>query len=102
MQFYLISDNTDTMVGMRLAGVRGEVVHDALALRRALEKPLEDPKVGIVLITGKLMSLCREEINRIKLVRQSPLIVEVPDRHGGGDVSETLLSYVEEAIGVKL
>ena len=25
---YLISDNTDTLVGMRLAGITGEVVRD--------------------------------------------------------------------------
>ena len=28
MRFYLISDNVDTQVGMRLAGIEGVVVHE--------------------------------------------------------------------------
>ncbi|HEX3027523.1 MAG TPA: ATP synthase subunit F, partial [Clostridia bacterium] len=29
MRFYLISDNVDTQVGLRLAGIEGVVVHKA-------------------------------------------------------------------------
>mgnify|MGYP000565113436 CR=1 FL=1 len=29
MRFYLISENADTLVGMRLEGIAGEIVHDA-------------------------------------------------------------------------
>ena len=28
MKFYLISDNVDTQLGMRLAGIEGKVVHE--------------------------------------------------------------------------
>ncbi|MEE1127421.1 MAG: ATP synthase subunit F, partial [Acutalibacteraceae bacterium] len=28
MKFYLISDNHDTVTGLRLAGIEGEVVHE--------------------------------------------------------------------------
>ena len=34
---YLISDNVDTLTGMRLAGVDGIVVHERGALRTAIE-----------------------------------------------------------------
>ena len=36
MKFYLISDNMDTLTGMRLAGIEGEVAHTAPQLRQAL------------------------------------------------------------------
>ena len=36
MKMYLISDNVDTLTGMRLAGVDGVVVHERPELREAL------------------------------------------------------------------
>ena len=53
MKMYLISDNVDTYTGMRLAGVDGVVVHERDELKKALEKVLSDPTVGIVLLTEK-------------------------------------------------
>ena len=37
MKMFLISDNVDTLTGMRLAGVEGVVVHEREELREALE-----------------------------------------------------------------
>ena len=42
MKMYLISDNTDTYTGMRLAGVEGEVVHEKEELKAALDRVLAD------------------------------------------------------------
>ena len=36
MKMYLISDNIDTMTGMRLAGIEGVVVHEKEELKAAL------------------------------------------------------------------
>ena len=38
MKMYLISDNVDTLTGMRLAGVDGVVVHERDELKKALEE----------------------------------------------------------------
>ena len=38
MRFYLISDNVDTAMGMRLAGIEGIVVHEDSEVRDALTK----------------------------------------------------------------
>ena len=40
MKFYLISDNIDTQMGMRLAGIDGVVVHEPDEVKRELEKAL--------------------------------------------------------------
>ena len=42
MKMYLISDNIDTLTGMRLAGVDGIVVHEREELRCAIENAMED------------------------------------------------------------
>jgi V/A-type H+-transporting ATPase subunit F len=102
MKFFLISDNHDTLLGMRLAGVEGVVVHEAAEVEAALKAACEDPENGIVLITAKLMELCRAQIYERKLHGSLPLIVEVSDRHGDGKVSDSIERYVMEAVGIKL
>lgn len=102
MRCFLISDNVDTQIGMRLAGVRGIVVHEREEVLSALETAMSDETVAIVLMTKKLTELCSAEIYAYKLGAKRPLIVEIPDRHGDSHISETITGYVSEAIGVKL
>lgn len=102
MQFYLISDNIDTQMGMRLAGLKGVVVHEEDEVRRELEKAVSDKNIAIILLTEKLVKLCYEMVYDIKLRRRSPLIVEIPDRHGTSEISENINRYVRDAIGLKI
>ena len=102
MKFYTLSDNADTMVGMRLAGIEGEVIHSHEEVLQSLRRVMADPEIGVVLMTEKLINACPQAIYRYKLTQKRPLIVEVPDRLGSGDVSKMIEGYVSEAIGVKL
>lgn len=102
MKFFLISDNIDTQMGLRLAGIEGVVVHERHEMLETLEKALHDEEIAIVLITTKLIELCPDVISEIKLKQKKPLLVEIPDRHGDSKIGETIDRYVSEAIGVKL
>lgn len=102
MKMYLISDNIDTLTGMRLAGVEGMVVHERQELKEALDKVLADKSIGIILLTEKFGREFPEIIDNVKLKRKLPLIVEIPDRHGTGRKADFITSYVNEAIGLKL
>jgi V/A-type H+/Na+-transporting ATPase subunit F len=102
MRFYLISDNIDTLVGMRLAGIEGTVVHESDEVRSSLKAAMNDPKIGIVLITEKLVKQCPDLVYELKLNCKRPLIVEIPDRHGSGRANDSITRYVREAIGVKI
>ncbi|RHM60051.1 MULTISPECIES: V-type ATP synthase subunit F [Coprobacillaceae] len=102
MKFYLISDNIDTQIGLRLVGIEGEVVHKRREFLELLEEKLKDNTIGIILITTKLIELAPDVISEIKLKQQKPLLVEIPDRHGDSKIGETIDRYVSEAIGVKL
>lgn len=102
MKFYLISDNIDTEIGMRLAGIEGVVVHEEPEVRAALKSAMADSEVAVVLITERLVSLCPEVIYDLKLSSTRPLIVEIPDRHGNGRAKDSITRYVREAIGVKI
>ncbi len=102
MQLYVISDNHDTLVGLRLAGIDGVVVHTAAEVRSALMAAIDNSEIGIVLMTEKLVALSPDLVYDLKLHRQRPLIVEIPDRHGSGRSSESITRYIRDAIGVKI
>jgi len=102
MKMFLISDNVDTLTGMRLAGIEGIVVHEVQEVREALNKTLENKDIAIILITEKLAGLVPEYIRNIKLNLRFPLIVEIPDRHGTIRSSDSITRYVKESIGLKI
>lgn len=102
MKMYLISDNVDTLTGMRLAGVEGAVVHGKEELKAKLDEVLAQKDIGIILLTEKFGREYSEIIDHVKLERKLPLVVEIPDRHGTGRKPDFITSYVNEAIGLKL
>ncbi|MBR2279341.1 MAG: V-type ATP synthase subunit F [Ruminococcus sp.] len=102
MKYYLISDNVDTQMGMRLAGIEGVVVHSEKHIREELLKAMDNPEIAVILMTETLVSKCPDLIYELKLNRKRPLIVEIPDRHGNGRTADSITKYVQEAIGVKL
>ena len=102
MNMYLISDNIDTLTGMRLAGVEGVVVHEKQELKEAIDKVLADKEIGIVLLTEKFGRDFPDLVNDVKLNHKLPLFIEIPDRHGTGRKPDFITAYVNEAIGLKL
>ena len=99
---YLISDNVDTLTGLRLAGGDGGVVIKRKEQREEIEKELDDKKNGGSLLTERFGREFPDLINEIKLQRTMPLLIEIPDRHGTGRKKDFITSYVNEAIGLKL
>jgi V/A-type H+/Na+-transporting ATPase subunit F len=102
MKFYLLSDNVDTLVGMRLVGIEGVVIHEQKILLDTLAKVLKDKSIGVVLVTTKVVDLCPGVISELKLRQSEPLIVEIPDRHGDSHIGESINQYVSQAIGIKM
>ncbi len=102
MKFFLISDNTDTQMGMRLSGIEGVVAHTRQEVLHELDDAISNPEIAIVLMTTLCISTCPEVITEKKLNLQRPLIVEIPDRHGSAKIGETIDKYISEAIGIKI
>lgn len=102
MKFYLISDNIDTQMGMRLAGIEGVVTHTPEETGQALDEAMKMDDVGIVLMTEKAVKQIQETVYDYKLTCKQPLIVEIPDRHATSKISDTISRYLSEAVGIKL
>lgn len=102
MQLYCLSDDQDTLVGMRLAGIDGMLITQTDALEQALSDVTNDPDIGIVLITHSLADLDRQRVEDIKLHCSRPLIMEIPAPGDDQQTHDGISRYIQDAIGLKL
>jgi V/A-type H+-transporting ATPase subunit F len=101
MQFYVIADE-HTVTGFKLVGIDGEVVESADEAREALKKAFSSTDIGIVILTEKIASSVREEVEEFVFGRSFPLIIEIPDRTGPMEDRISIRQMVRSAIGVKV
>ncbi|MDO5695956.1 MAG: V-type ATP synthase subunit F [Eubacteriales bacterium] len=102
MKIYVIADNSDTLTGLHLAGIRGTIVHDGVGFQQAFEEAMADKDIGILLIMESFARRFPQVVGNIKGKSGLPLIVEIPDRHGTGRSPDFITAYIEHAIGLKL
>lgn len=102
MKSFLISDNRDTWVGMRLAGIDGVIVHNREEVLSALKSAMKNKDTGIVIMTEKAVDQIREEVIKLKLECKRPLIIEIPDRHGTSRPQDRILNYIRESVGIQI
>jgi V/A-type H+-transporting ATPase subunit F len=103
MEIFVISDNIDTNIGLRLGGVGGVVVHERNEILSAISEAKEKENLGILVITRKLAQKVPEVIDKLKLSEGLPLVVEIPDRHLREDEEiDHITKYVRESIGIKV
>ena len=102
MKAYVISDSTDTVTGMRLAGFEGEVISSRDAVLKRLNELIQDQDIAMILMTTGVISLCSDVVSDYKMNLAKPLIVEIPDRDGSGEIGESINRSISEAIGIKL
>lgn len=102
MKSFFISDNHDTWVGMRLAGIDGIILHEKEEFLDTLKKTMADPEVGIVILTEKIVDLAHDEVMAYKMQYKKPLIIEIPDRHGTTRGLDVITSYIRESVGIRI
>ena len=102
MRYFVIANSSDTLIGLRLAGIEGVRAENAQQTRDALARCAADPDIGVILIAEALAGLCPDWMDDLKLRRARPLVVEIPGRHGTGRAPDSITRYIRDAIGVKL
>ncbi len=100
MKFFLLSDNLDTLLGMRLAGVNGALVQTEEELKNNLREVLEDSKIAIVLLTSNVVGMCKEYVLDLKLRIKSPLLVEIPSGTDAGKYGGSMVDYIHKTTGM--
>jgi V/A-type H+/Na+-transporting ATPase subunit F len=102
MKFFAISDNVDTITGLRLAGIKGVLVREKAEVIQALEKATAEENMGIIIMTELLAEMVQEEVKIIRLDASKPIITVIPDRHGERRRPDYITNYIKESIGLKI
>ena len=99
MRFFLISDNSDAMNGLRLAGIEGTVARSEADLRHALADAANQPDIAVLLVTEKIAETYTATLDSARAAG-GPLLITVPSTGGGAAGKDRLTRYIREAIGI--
>ena len=101
MKMFLLSNDKDTLTGMRLTGVDGKIIGSAAELEEAYEQAVLSGDIGILLITKTLADLFPEKVIEMKK-KAKLLVTEIPDMKNPSGDSDSITRYVREAVGIKI
>jgi V/A-type H+-transporting ATPase subunit F len=102
MKSFLISDNRDTWVGMKLAGIDGILVRDRENALLAIKETIKNNEIGILILTERVVDMATEEVMELKLKLKTPLIIEIPDRRGTIRESDAITNYIRNSVGIRI
>lgn len=101
MKFRLVTNDYDTLVGMRLAGIEGEIAESTDEVLAALDRLCEREDVGIIMLSNSLALSIPKQLVEIKK-NSKALIVEIPDKDNSNMSSDSITRYVADAVGIKI
>lgn len=99
MKLVAICDS-DTAVGLRLAGIK-EVYIPKNNPVTILDQLSGRNDIGIVFITEKIAQSIMKNLKDFRLLHDTPIIVEIPDKNGRlGDHVDFVSHLVKKAVGI--
>lgn len=101
MKSFLISDNKDTLIGLRLANIDGVLAETKADIEKYFNQAVDNKNIGIIIITEKIFDEIKEKVLELKKRGDNKLIVTIPDRTGLRD-KNFIMKYVKESIGIKI
>lgn len=101
MRMYLLSADKDTLTGMRLAGIDGEIIQSREEFEDAVLRATQNEEIGILLVAKTLASQYADEIIEIKK-RGKLLVTQIPDMLDPTAASDSITRYVQEAVGISM
>ena len=101
MKLYLLSSDSDTLTGLRLAGIDGCLISSVEALEAAIESVSLRDDIGIVLVTRSLSLAFPRQIDALKRSAKK-LISEIPDMQHPTVDTDTITRYVAAAVGTSV
>lgn len=101
MKSFLISDNIDTVIGLRLANIEGVLAKSKEEIERHFEQATKDENIGIIILTEKIFEEIKFDVLEFKKTGKLKLIVTIPDRTGLRD-KNLIMKYIKDSIGIKI
>ena len=98
MKLFLLSNDSDTLTGLRLAGIDGCLVTDEASLDKALESLSTRQDVAVILVTRSLSSMYPARIDEMKRDAKT-LVSEIPDMANPSVDTDAITRYIAAAVG---
>jgi V/A-type H+/Na+-transporting ATPase subunit F len=98
----LVIGHPKAVLGFLLVGVDGKNATSAEEVNQALDNALNDPTIGIILVTGDVAEMIRTRMEQLQLHSTVPLVVEIPAPENVQPEQLSLNELVFRAIGVKI
>lgn len=102
MKYFCISDETDVLTGMRLAGIAGVRASTPREVEAAVARVCADPGVAVLLVTEACHAMCPALLDELKLSAERPLVNTIPGSRGTSRAPDSITRLINEAIGVKI
>jgi V/A-type H+-transporting ATPase subunit F len=97
----IVIGDRDMITGFRLVGVDGVEVTTVENARLALSKAVANVDLAIIIISEEFSTKMRDEIDKLRLSRVAPLIVEIPGRLGpSGEIR--MSDLITKTLGIKI
>ncbi len=101
MKVSVIGDK-DTVMGFALTGIKDlYVVEDGEEAKQALSELMQNPDIGLVIITERYAHSLKENIRRWREEKPLyPLIIEIQDKSGKMDREDPIRMLIKRAVGI--
>ena len=96
---FAIGDH-DMITGFRLVGVAGAEVSTVAEARIALSKVLSNPDAALIIVSEEFSNEMRDEIEKLRQNRITPLIVEIPGSKGSNRKTR-MTDLIRRSLGIK-
>lgn len=100
MESYVICDTNETLQGMRMAGILGEILSDKQKILLKIDELINNKEIGIVILTHTIKAGIEDEVMERKLKNRDTLIVEIPGPDGFIQ-KNFITKYIDDSIKVK-
>ncbi len=102
MRIYALSDDRDTLTGLRLAGIEGSYAAERREIAACVERIKADSDIAVLLINEGCASKIPETVTQLQLSGSNPLLVVIPGSTGSNREPDSITRLIREAIGIKI
>lgn len=100
MKSYVISENRDSYLGMKLVGIDGVYLRTKEEIEAAFKQALKDKEIGIIFLSEQASLMIEALVLEAKKKYFVPLITVIPDRYGYQREEGLITRYIKESVGL--
>lgn len=100
MKSYVISENRDSYLGMKLVGIDGAYLRTQDEIEAAFKQALKDKEIGIIFLSEQASLMIEALVLEAKKKYFVPLITVIPDRYGYQREEGLITRYIKESVGL--